>query len=308
MKKMFMLLALVLVISMFGNIVGAQTYGVKVYVDNKAVSFPDQRPFIDKNNRTLVPIRFIAEEMGSEVGWDGTRQLVTISQDNTAIELTIGERRARVNGNWKYFDTSAVLHNDRTMVPLRFISETLGADVDWDGDTRTVYIWTGKVPKKPVKPEIKPYEGAKPTSRSDWVAYGKAVVKKHWDNPVIKYITINELPYELDTLSIMDITVDDKFVNVTFKNKTGRQSAPNMYLAERNDISRIRNLKDFTTINESTYQQRYAIKATFDTHPDLGNLPTATDITKVTHFIFEGRKNSQTRLLAVANPYYGGDR
>jgi hypothetical protein len=308
MKKMFMLALLVVIISMFGNVVGAQTYGVKVYVDNKTVSFPDQRPYIDGNNRTLVPIRFIAEEMGTEVGWDGTKQLVTIDKGNTAIKLTIGEQRASVNGSWKHFDTSAVLYNDRTMVPLRFISETLGAEVDWDGDIRTVYIWTGKVPKNPVKPGITPFEGAKPVNAQEWVtADGPATVLR-WDNPVIKYITIDELPHELDTLSIMGITVDNKFVNVTFTNKTGRQSAPDMFLAEENDITRIRNMDNFTTIDETRYLQRYAIKATFDTHPDLGNLPSEADITKMTHFIFEGRRNGQTRLLAVINPVYGGDR
>lgn len=63
MKKIFsIIIALALITGMF-SIAGAQTYGVNVYVDNKAVSFPDQRSFIDKNSRTLVPIRFIAEEM-----------------------------------------------------------------------------------------------------------------------------------------------------------------------------------------------------------------------------------------------------
>ncbi|NLJ56316.1 MAG: copper amine oxidase N-terminal domain-containing protein [Firmicutes bacterium] len=58
------------------------------------------------------------------------------------------------------------------MVPLRFISETLDAEVNWDKDTRTVYIWTGAVEKVPVKPEvvsgITPYEGAKPTNPKEW--------------------------------------------------------------------------------------------------------------------------------------------
>jgi hypothetical protein len=58
------------------------------------------------------------------------------------INLTIGEKRAQVNGAWKAFDTNATLVNARTMVPLRFISETLGAEVEWDGNTRTVYIKT----------------------------------------------------------------------------------------------------------------------------------------------------------------------
>lgn len=165
MKKLLsLLLVIALVIGVF-TVAGAQTYGVKVYVDEKKVSFPDQEPYIDKNNRTLVPIRFIAEEMGAEVDWDSGKKLVSISQKNTEIELTIGERRAKVNGTWKTFDTAAVLYNSRTMVPLRFVSETLGADVDWDGSAKVVYIWTGKVPKKPI-PE-KPTEGQKTTALTE---------------------------------------------------------------------------------------------------------------------------------------------
>ena len=62
--------------------------------------------------------------------------------NRTLIGLQIGENKALVNGEWKTFDTKPVIVNGRTMVPLRFISETMGAKVDWDGTTRTVYIWT----------------------------------------------------------------------------------------------------------------------------------------------------------------------
>ncbi len=307
-KALSIFIALALVFGMF-SVVGAQTYGVSVYVDNKAVSFPDQKPFIDKNSRTLVPIRFIAEEMGAEVGWDNSKQLVTIDKDNTEIKLTIGESRANVNGSWKTFDTSAVLYNSRTMVPLRFISETLGTEVDWDGSARVVYIWTGAVEKVPVKPEqpgVTPYEGAKPINPKEWKTADGTAEPLRWENPVIKYITMADLPAELGNLSIMGITIDDKFVNVTLSNITGYQHAPNMFLAEGKDITRIRNYKNITTIDKTTYLQKYDIKSIFDTHPDLGNLPTAADIKKVTHFIFGGHGDNEYRLLAVENPLYGG--
>jgi hypothetical protein len=302
-------LILLVVFVLLATVAGAQTYGIKVYVDGNSVSFPDQRPFIDKNNRTLVPIRFIAEEMGAEVGWDGKTELVTIEKEGVLINLTIGEQRAQVNGAWKNFDTNATLVNGRTMVPLRFISETLGADVDWDKDTRTVYIWTGAVPKEPVKPEqpgITPFEGAKPTKVQDWIVSGKPASKR-WDNPVIKYITMADLPAELDSIKIMNIDIDDKFINVLFVNTSGYKSIPDLFLAEGNDITRIRNMDNFSAIDDTAYLQKYTVKGTFDTHPDLGNLPTEADITKITHFIFDGYgENLKTRLLAVENPYYGG--
>jgi hypothetical protein len=274
---------------------------ISVYVDNTKVSFPDQKPYIDKNARTLVPIRFIAEEMGAEVGWDGKINLVTIEDKDVTINLTIGEKRAEVNGAWKEFDTQAALFNSRTMVPLRFISETLGAEVGWDGKQNRVDIWT----KGPGNPAVTPYIGAKPTKTGDWIVSGKPATKR-WDNPMIRYITIADLPAELNTLKIMDINIDEKYVKVTFFDKNGYRSAPNMYLAEGNDITRIRNYKDIVPIDGQKYIQKYAIRESYDTHPDVGKLSTECDIMKVTHFVFDGRLNGQTRLLAVENPKFGG--
>jgi len=151
MFKKIMLAVLLLSFLLVGGVTATNS-GVSVYVNDRAVSFPDQRPFIDANSRTLVPIRFIAEEMGAVVNWDGTANLVTIENEGVTINLTIGEKRAKVNGAWKSFDTQAILYNARTMVPLRFISETLGAEVQWDGATRTVYIRTDGQPIKTVAP------------------------------------------------------------------------------------------------------------------------------------------------------------
>lgn len=113
---------------------------VLVYVDGKKVTFPDVVPFVNKDNRTLIPVRAVVEEMDCNVEWDGQKQLVTISKENTVIKLVIGEKKATVNGKEVTFDTKAEIIESRTFVPLRFVSETLGAKVAWVGEKRTVYI------------------------------------------------------------------------------------------------------------------------------------------------------------------------
>ncbi len=148
--------------------------GVNVYVDDNKVSFPDQQPFIDENARTLVPIRFIAEEMGADVGWNGDTELVTIEKKDVLIKLTIGEQKAQVNGAWKTFDTQAILYNARTMVPLRFISETLEAAVEWDDNTRTVYIKTDGN-ENPVEPGYKVINGFTVPEETDMVIDGQNI-------------------------------------------------------------------------------------------------------------------------------------
>ncbi|NLC62966.1 MAG: copper amine oxidase, partial [Thermoanaerobacterales bacterium] len=113
---------------------------VTVIVNGKEVVFPDQQPYINKNNRTMVPVRFVSESLGANVGLNNTTKTVTITKDAKNIMLTIGSNTAVVDGKAVNFDTKAEFKNDRNMVPLRFISEVLGADVSWDPDTRTVNI------------------------------------------------------------------------------------------------------------------------------------------------------------------------
>ena len=84
-------------------------------------------------NRTMVPLRFIAEALGAEVSWDVETRTATVNLDDTTLYVTIGELAPGM-------DVPAEIINERTMVPLRYISESLGAVVDWDPDTRTIEI------------------------------------------------------------------------------------------------------------------------------------------------------------------------
>ncbi|SKC70497.1 copper amine oxidase N-terminal domain-containing protein [Maledivibacter halophilus] len=115
---------------------------VDVEVDGVKIKFKDAKPFINKQNRTVVPVRFIAEALGAKVDWNGETRTVIIDQDQKHIELAIGAMEAIVNSETVKFDTKAQIYFDRTFVPLRFVSEALGATVGWNGETRTVTIDT----------------------------------------------------------------------------------------------------------------------------------------------------------------------
>lgn len=118
---------------------------VRVKVDGKIVEFPDVQPFIDESNRTQVPVRFVSEALGAKVTWDGKLRVVTIKKDTDTIVLRIGENRAVKNQTEYTLDTKAIIKFDRTFVPLRFVSEVLGANVKWIAATKTVEITTGTV-------------------------------------------------------------------------------------------------------------------------------------------------------------------
>jgi len=101
----------------------------------------DAPPFI-KDGRTLVPIRFIAETFGALVDWDATTQSITITLDtkNIKIILQINNKTAVVNSKEVTLDVPPIIVNGRTFVPLRFIAESFGAEVLWDGDLKKITI------------------------------------------------------------------------------------------------------------------------------------------------------------------------
>jgi hypothetical protein len=95
--------------------------------------------------RTLVPIRAVVESLGGTVAWDAASQTVTVSLDGTELKLVIGKSSALVNGKSTPVDSTSPnfapqIVNSRTMLPLRFVAESLGADVQWEESTQTITI------------------------------------------------------------------------------------------------------------------------------------------------------------------------
>lgn len=110
-------------------------------IDGAAVNIDDEGTVpVIVNERTLVPIRAIIEAAGGIVGWDGDKQTVTLSYGGSDIVLTISSETAFLNGMEDTLDTAPAIINERTMLPIRYISENLGFLVDWDGETETVTI------------------------------------------------------------------------------------------------------------------------------------------------------------------------
>ncbi|MBE7060214.1 MAG: hypothetical protein E7389_05280, partial [Ruminococcaceae bacterium] len=92
------------------------------------------------NDRTMLPIRFVAEALGAKVAWNDELKLVTITRDDVVIELYIGSNVAYVNGEAVELDAASFIANSRTYCPVRFVSESLNANVEWKADTKQVVI------------------------------------------------------------------------------------------------------------------------------------------------------------------------
>ncbi|KEO80832.1 hypothetical protein EL26_24180 [Tumebacillus flagellatus] len=88
----------------------------------------------------MVPIRFISEAMGADVTWYGSVGWVLIQLPGKDVQLTVGDDTAYVDGTETKLDTKCIMKDDRTFVPLRFVSEAMGATVGWDGNQNLVTI------------------------------------------------------------------------------------------------------------------------------------------------------------------------
>ncbi len=175
MKRLLIILAaIVLMVPLIGGALTASADAdVSVTVDGRKVVFPDAKPFIDENGRTLIPVRFVTEDLGATVEWNAQDREVYITKDGVNIMIRIDQEIILVNGRTKTMNTKAIIKEDRTYVPIRYVAEELGATVGWDASTRTVIITTVKDVEPTPTPVKKP--SATPTK-----------------DPVTGWITIRE--------------------------------------------------------------------------------------------------------------------
>lgn len=127
----------------------SENISISMQIDNPVMTVNGEEKEIDAgrgtapviiNDRTLVPIRAIIEEMGGTVSWEQETQTATLRYANDEIRLVVNSTTAYLNNEPNSLDTTPAVINDRTMLPIRFIAEGFKFDVDWDGATKTVTI------------------------------------------------------------------------------------------------------------------------------------------------------------------------
>ena len=111
---------------------------IKIFVNGEKVE-ADVPPVIIED-RTMVPVRAIFEALGAEVEWDDATKTVVSQLGDSTVTMQIGNKEITVNGEGKEIDVPAQILNDRTLVPVRAVSESYGAEVNWDPETRTVTV------------------------------------------------------------------------------------------------------------------------------------------------------------------------
>lgn len=124
---------------------------ISLVVDGKGVE-SDVLP-LRQNGRMLVPIRVIAEATGSQVEYDAEQQRVSFGQKGKHVSLDVNSRLAYVNGERVTLEAPPIIVNQRTLVPLRFVSEALGYQVEWDATSSVAHVQTKPVEDRAVTVE-----------------------------------------------------------------------------------------------------------------------------------------------------------
>jgi len=134
MKKLAALAALALAASF-----AAAQQEISVKVNGRPVNFRNTPPQ-SVDGRVLVPLRGVFERMGATVMWDPETRRVRAERGNSRVELHIGDQQARVDGRDVQLDVPAQIVDGATLVPIRFLSESLGAEVHWNEAQQLVDI------------------------------------------------------------------------------------------------------------------------------------------------------------------------
>ncbi|SFH80114.1 protein of unknown function [Tindallia magadiensis] len=144
----------------------AQT-NITIVMDGEPLRFTEAtgRPFIDENNRTLVPFRITLESFGAQVHWDGQNRIATARKNGTTVQVPIGQPFIMVDGERVPNDTQAVIAEDgRTYLPIRKVLEAFGGVVHWQASSQTIFvasppppgseIFPEEIPPEPIEPEL----------------------------------------------------------------------------------------------------------------------------------------------------------
>ncbi|MFB5268203.1 copper amine oxidase N-terminal domain-containing protein [Paenibacillus enshidis] len=150
---------------------------ITVQVNATKVVFPDGKPVMD-GSRVLIPVRFVSEALGAKV--DYKDKTVLIKQGDNSITMKIDSAIVTRGSERILLDVPAKVKSNRTYVPLRFVSEALGAQVDWNAAKALVTITTGFAATNPDTPKTEePGPVFKPFEWEEYTELGEALFKNN---------------------------------------------------------------------------------------------------------------------------------
>ncbi|MEK4328135.1 copper amine oxidase N-terminal domain-containing protein [Paenibacillus sp. FSL R7-0312] len=227
------------------NIIKLQI-GSSVGEINNSTKFKlDYAPYI-KNNSTMVPLRFISENLNANVKWNQEKQEVTIDKNGKTIVLVINSKNIIVNDKPSILENPPTVSKNMTFVPLRFISENLNAEVIWNQTDKSIII---KSQGATIEDNASNY------TEEDQIKEILALNTKYFnDRDAVKFLTTFSAPKEtvaqlktyFETQSVIYIVDDVKDIKITNKKATA-------LFTRITEISYVSNDVTYTTMKQKVY-------------------------------------------------------
>lgn len=261
-QKNILIILLFIAIFTGCNCVHAESLKIEVFIDGEEVNFPDAQPFIN-NSRTLVPVRFVAENLGADVDWQQKEKRVDINKDNKNIQLWIGRENYLINNATQKMDTTPLLKQGRTFVPLRFVAEGLETRVEWKQAKGIgyVHIFTKGQSENEIKEIMNKVAGG---NKQD----------KTFIEPELEVVYTTNEPYEFNYF-ILRLKNEDAYEgkNYTFKTECISHPELNKWLSKgfKAEYNKVDLIKRYTLDTEDMLNNLGRIY-------ELGNLTNKKDI------------------------------
>lgn len=146
-KQLGLLMLLTVMVAVFAGAVQAAA-APSIVVDGKKLDLTGGARVEIVDGNVIIPLRIVTENLGFQVNWDSKTRGISITEGSRTINLTVGSKTALVDGSQKQLLAAPVLKDNVTGVPLRFVSEQMGMDVDWNDATKTASV------KRPAPPAV----------------------------------------------------------------------------------------------------------------------------------------------------------
>lgn len=193
-KSMIMIIALIVIFSC--SLQSLASSNVGVIVNGSPVKFTSKTgfPYIDKNKRTMVPLRATMESAGLAVGYDKENKVAIVIGEHNRVEVPIGTNEVYANNKKIINDTHAVVKNGVTYLPIRVVFENVGFTVDWDAKHRNVNAYSFDINYK----SLAPYSTSNPTTLLKNILKGNVVYinGQYYATPeYVKLLSNTEIKY-----------------------------------------------------------------------------------------------------------------
>ncbi|WP_042229679.1 N-acetylmuramoyl-L-alanine amidase family protein [Paenibacillus popilliae] len=280
-KKMGISLVLMWLLLLFPQLGQAAPTGA-LYLDGNSISLPEKITLV--HSVTLIPVRVVSEQLGYKVGWDPKTKTVAINNDSKRLTMTVDSETATVNDKEVKLDVAPMLQKGTTLVPLRFIGENMGLTIEWDKETKSVYLFTSEGSSEVITPT--PGTPGGEDANGSGSNSNDANAQGNVDSAVT--------PQEGDAL-ISDFSFIDNKLHIA----ASRSVIPSMMTMDSPD----RVVVDFPqAVFSDEFREKFGFDGGSQGELDITDSP---DVQRIRYAMFSDNPNTVRFVIDLDNPYHG---